>query len=185
MNIELASPTHIKITWPYYDDATEIEIVRRLNTVPRIEGHGRRYYAPVVQVYRLMDLFPKASYDYAALQGADALAQAFYEGLIHFGLDLTFDGSGSVCVFGKTVSPLIQQLVDERAHALRQFVGDKTPKATARSVTPLHGPQSVEDGKWETWLSGVHNAAKKESKDKVKYPKRRRKGKLKQEELGV
>lgn len=184
MIIELATPTHIKVTWPAYDAAIEAEIVNRLKGVPGIEGHGRRYYAPVVQVYRCMELFPKAAFQYEALSAADGLARTFWAMLVHFGLELIFNESGAVCAVGAGVSPLIQQLVDERAHALRQFVGDKRHKA-AVMVEPLHGPQSVEDGKWETWLNGVHNAAKKEALDAVKYPKRRRKGKVKQGELGV
>lgn len=184
MNIELATPTHVKITWSYYDAPTEAEIVRRLNTVTGIEGHGRRYYAPTIQVYRLMALFPKASFQYEALTAADGLAQAFWAMLVRFGLELIFDESGAVCAVGDGVSPLIQQLVDERAHALRQFVGDKSLKA-ATPVAPLHGPQSAEDGKWETWLNGVHNAAKKVEDEKVKYPKRRRKAKAKQGGLGL
>jgi len=185
MNIELATPTHIKITWSYYDAPTEAEIVRRLSTVPGIEGHGRRYYAPAVQVYRLVELFPKASFQYEALTAADGLGRAFYEQLVHFGIELIFDESGAVCAAGKGVSPLIQQLVDERAHALRQFVGDEPLWATTSPVASLQGPKSGEDGKWETWLNGVHNAAKKEAEDKLKYPKRRRKAKAKQGALGV
>lgn len=184
MNIELATTTHVKITWSYYDAPTEAEIIKRLGTVPGSEGHGRRYYTPTIQVYRLMELFPKASFQYEALAAADVLAQTFHEQLVHFDLELISDESGAVCAVGAGVSPLIQQLVTERSHALRQFVGDKRHKA-AVMVEPLHGPQSVEDGKWETWLNGVHNAAKKEALDAVKYPKRRRKGKVKQGELGV
>jgi len=185
MNIELSTPTHIKITWPAYDATIEAEIVNRLGTVPGIEGHGRRYYAPAVQVYRLMELFPKAAFQYDALSAADGLARTFWDMLVHFGIELIFDESGAVCAVGAGVSPLIQQLVTERSHALRQFVGDKRHKA-AVMVEPLHGPQSVEDGKWETWLTGIHNAAKKEADDKVKYPqRRRRKGKVKQGELGL
>jgi len=182
MNIELATPATVKITWSFYDAPTESEIVRRLSTVPGSEGYGRRYYAPTIQIYRLMELFPKASFQYEALAAADGIAQAFYEQLIHFGLDLVFDKSGAVCAIGDGVSPLVQQLVDERHHALRQFVGDKPLRATV-TVDALQGPKSVEDGKWETWLNGVHNAAKKEAADKVRYPKRRRK-KMKQGELG-
>lgn len=184
MNIELATPTHIKITWPHYDAPTEAEIVRRLTTVPGIEGHGRRYYAPTIQVYRLMELFPKASYQYEAIVAADGLAQAFWAMLVRFDLELIFDESGAICAVGAGVSPLIQQLVDERAHALRPLVAAAlaNPKPKAQPVAPLQGPQSIEDGKWETWLNGVHNAAKKEAEAEIKYPKRRRKGEAKKGE---
>lgn len=184
MNIELATPTHIKITWPHYDAPTEAEIVKRLGTVPGIEGHGRRYYAPAVQVYRLMELFPKASFQYEALTAADGLAQAFWAMLVRFDLELIFDESGAVCAVGDGVSPLIQQLVDERHHALRQFVGDRPLRVTT-PIDALQGPKIVEDGKWETWLTGIHNAAKREQEEKIKYPKRRRKAKAKQGALGV
>lgn len=61
MNIELSSPTHLRITWPLFDAAIEAEIRRRLATVPGIEaGYGRMASAPVIQLARLMDLFPKS-----------------------------------------------------------------------------------------------------------------------------
>lgn len=187
MNIYLSDERTVRVEWPSYDAAIEAEIVNRLKSVPGIEGHGRRYYAPTVQVYRLMELFPKASYQYEALAAADGLAQAFWAMLVRFDLELIFDESGAICAVGAGVSPLIQQLVDERSHALRPLVvaALANPKPKAQSVAPLQGPQSVEDGKWETWLTGVHNAAKKVEDEKVKYPKRRRKGKAKQGVLGV
>lgn len=132
MRIELsATPNWLRITWPEYSATVEVEILRRLQSVPGALGSGRRWYAPASQLWRLTELFDKASYQYDAMCAADAPA-----------------------------SPTV--------------------------ATPaLQGPQSVEDGKWETWLNGVHNAAKKEALDAVKYPKRRRKGKAKQGELGV
>lgn len=123
MRIELSSPTRIKITWPPYDGATETEIRRRLAAVPGVEaGHGRMAWCPVIQLARLMELYPKASFEYAAIAKADTLGRRFYDMLVSFHVDLRIDASGAVCaVCGENVSPLIEQLVSERSHALRPF----------------------------------------------------------------
>ena len=174
MNIELSDAKTVRITWPAYDATTEAEIIRRLGTVPGAEGMGRRWYAPAIQVARLMELFPKASYGYAALKVSDGLARAFFASLVYLGIELQIDASGAICAVGEGVSPLIQQLVDERAHALRPLVladqARPTPaKAQRPQPQPSGEPLTEEDRKWQSWLTGIHNAAAK-----VKYPKRRR-----------
>lgn len=179
MKIELATPTTVKISWPEYDAGTNDELLKRLNTVPGVEGFGRRYYAPAIQVARLMQLFPKASYDYAAMQAADAQIQAFYDSLAQFGIVLAIEPTGSIVAFGETVSPLIQTLVDERAPALRALVLEamRNPtKAKTLTVTvlPLHGPLTADDARLEPLLKGIANA-KRKAEDEVKYPQRRRK----------
>lgn len=73
MRIELsATPNWLKITWSFYDTAIETEILRRLGTVPRALGNGRRWFAPVSELWRLTTLFDKASYQYEAMCAADA-----------------------------------------------------------------------------------------------------------------
>lgn len=179
MKIELATPTTVKISWPDYDAGTNEELLKRLNTVPGIEGRGRRYYAPAIQVARLMELFSKASYDYAAMQAADVQSQAFYDSLAQFGIVLAIEPSGTIVALGETVSPLIQTLVDERAPALRPLVLEamRNPtKAKALTVTvgPLQGALSAEDAKLEPLLKGIVNA-KRRAEDQFQYGKRQRK----------
>jgi hypothetical protein len=68
-----------------------------------------------------MELFWRASFDYQALKVADAIAKDFYEGMLHVGIGFEIAGDGVVAV-GDYISPLIEQLVAERAHALRATV---------------------------------------------------------------
>lgn len=125
MKIELSSPTHLRITWPIYSSEIDQEIRRRLSTVPGIEaGRGRAASAPVIQLARLMDLFPKSAIGYAALSHADTLGRRFYDSLVCLHIALKIDASGAVCAVGDNVSPLIEQLVAERSHALKPFVTD-------------------------------------------------------------
>src|SRR5690606_22017165 len=124
MKIELAELNQVKITWPAYDATTEAQISERLSMVPGISGFGRRRYAHVIFVPLLMELFPKASYDYDALRVSDRLAQAFYNMCVRFDLELTFDESGAIIAVGEGASPLIQQMISEREHALRPFVAE-------------------------------------------------------------
>ncbi len=182
MNIELSAPTQLKITWPVYGDPSiEAEIVNRLATVPGIEGRGRRWYAPAIQLYRLMDLFPKASFAYAALVAADRLGRMFHESLVCLHLNVIFDESGAIVGLGENVSPLIQQLIDERAHAIKPFVVEAMTKGHSQvtkshaAKDPLHGPVTLEDAGWQRVMMGARNAAKREEEKQFKFQKRRRK----------
>lgn len=128
MKIELSSPTLLKISWPLYDSQIESEIKRRLATVPGIEaGRGREAWAPVIQLQRLIELYPKASYDYMAISMAEAVALRFWTSLRIMGVQFGFDESGNVCGISDNVSPLLQQLIHERSHALKPFVLEPAP----------------------------------------------------------
>lgn len=73
MRIELsATPNWLKISWSAYEATIEAEILRRLQTVSGAMGNGRRWYAPVSQLWLLTELFDKASYQYEAMCAADA-----------------------------------------------------------------------------------------------------------------
>lgn len=140
VKIELSSRTHLRISWPIYDAplddrAIDAEIRRRLATVPGIEaGHGRVAWAPVIQLARLIELFPKSSIGYEAWREFDGVAQRFHGMFDTLHLDLEIDASGAVCaVSGENVSPLIEQLVSERSHALKPFVVE----AMKRPVSPV------------------------------------------------
>jgi hypothetical protein len=81
---------------------------------------------PLAQGDKLMEQFPKASYCVDAIWACtDAAAQratVFYESLVALGVELRIVESGAVCAVGEGVSPLLQQLVKERAPALRALV---------------------------------------------------------------
>lgn len=183
MNIELTDPTTVRITWPSHDAATEAEIVRRLNTVPGIEGMGHRYRCPAIQVARLMELFPKASFDYAALRAADSLAQRFHEGMALMGVEFRIDDSGAVAGVGDNVSPLLCDIIAERSPALKPLVaaGWGQPKPRRDAPQPMHGPYTAEEARYEPLVNGMQNAARRAAEDAVKYPKRRRFKKAKKE----
>lgn len=170
MKIELVAPNQVRITWPTYDAAIEAQILERLKTVPGIEGRGRRWYAPAIQVSRLIELFPKCSIGYDALRAADGLGRAFYTMLVRFHIELGLDASGAVCAVSGNVSPLIQQLIDERAHALRTLVAAErgTKRTAERSAVAM-------DRELESLAKGIENAKVKAEQDAIRYPKRRRK----------
>jgi len=176
MKIELAEQNQVKITWPTYDANTEAQISERLNIVPGINGYGRRRFAHVIFVPLLMELFPKASYDYDALRVSDRLAQAFYNMCARFDLELTFDESGAVCAVGEGASPLIRQLISEREHALRPFVAEameKPKNSVSAPVSPSLPP--VDDERLGPLFRGIQNAKKKAMEQEIRYPKGRRK----------
>lgn len=155
MNITLSSPTHLRITWPVYDSAIDHEIRRRLSTVPGIEaGRGRVAWAPVIQLQRLMEMFPKASYEYAAIAKADHAARCFWDAMVRMGVIFKIDPMGAVYVDSESNSPVVEQLVADRSHALRPFV--------LESVTKVHGGNDKSSQQRE--LPVVE----------VRYPKRRR-----------
>jgi hypothetical protein len=177
MKIELAHVAlkSVKITWPRYDPATEAQIVERLKTVPGCDGLGRCYLAPVIQVARLMELFPKASFDYEALRAADGTARAFYKMCVRFGIHLTIGDSGAVCTVGEKVSPLIQKLITDREHALRPLVLEAAEIPRDSIATPVCPSLPLaSDEALGPLFRGIQNAAKKAEEDRFKYPKRRR-----------
>lgn len=123
MNITFCTPTLLKISWPLYDDATHQEIVRRLSTVPGMEaGRGRNCYAPMIQLQRIMLLFPKASFDYRAMQEADNLARRFFDSMTSMGVCFDWDEFDDPMAVGDNVSPVLQQLVHDRRHALKPLL---------------------------------------------------------------
>lgn len=122
MNIFYSNPTTLRIEFPAYDATTTTELMRRLNTVPGIEGRGRRYYAPMIQLARLMELFWRASFDYRAMAAADLVARIFYTSSVRMGIEFAIDASGAVCALGENVSPVVEQLVADRSHALKPLL---------------------------------------------------------------
>jgi hypothetical protein len=177
MIIELSDPATVSIKWPAYDATVEAQIVERLKTVPDIEGVGRRWYAPAIQTFRLMGLFPKASYDYAALTAAHIMAATFFDSMVQMGIEMVFDESGAICTIGEGVSPLIENLVADREHALIPFVAFGNPRRKM-SQGAWQGPLSAEDARLEPLVKGIQNARKAASEE-IKYPKRRPRKKAK------
>lgn len=180
MKIELAtrSTDTLKITWPAYPADMEAEIIRRLNTVPGIEGESPRYTAPAIQCERLMQLFPKASFDYSALQAADRIARNFFDSLNNTGVKLVIDGD-RVRAIGDNVSPLIEQLVNDRSPALMSFV---LLEMDRRQLVAAQRPMGVEDARLEVLGKGIVNA-KRKAEQQFNYGKRRGKAKPEQGEL--
>jgi hypothetical protein len=131
-----------------------------------------------------MELFPRASFDYAALRAADSLAQRFCDSMAQMGVQLQISGSGAVVGVGDGVSPLLQEAIAERSPALKPLVaaGGGQPKLRRDAPQPMHGPYTAEDARFEPLVNGMHNAAKRAAEDAVKYTgKRRRFKKTKKE----
>ena len=192
MQIELVNGL-IQAKWPRYPKPTHDEIVRRLKTISGTEfdKQGKCWWVPAGQADRVMALFPRASFDYdticAATDAESGRERAFYDSMVYLGVEFAFDESGAIVAVGDGVSPLIQSLVDERADALRPLVlaSMANPKPKPQPAGPMHGPYSAEDAKFEPLLKGIQNARKAEQEREVRYPKRRRKAKVQQGELGL
>lgn len=192
MNIELASASQnlLKITWALYSADIEAEIVRRLETVPGIEGRPRRYYAPVIQCERLMQLFSHASFAYEAMCAADKAARDFFDSLIGTGVKLVIDGD-KVKAIGDNVSPLLAQLVDDRSPALMSLVQlevDREARHASLESSQNHteGQGDDLDPKLELLAKGIANAQKRaEIEAQFRYGKRRSSKKPTQGNLGL
>lgn len=198
MNITQATTTQLKVTWPRYPRQTHQEIVRRLKLIrgAEFDKQGACWYVPTIQGDRLMDAFPKASYDVEALWACtDApgrRAATFHASLRQMGVGFEINDSGAIAAVGDGVSPLVQTLVDERNEALRPLVlaQEAQSPVVVVEVAPLQGPKSVEDLKWEAWMRGVQSAAKREEEAAVWAERRRGKqmkggGVVTQGELGL
>lgn len=181
MNIE-AVKGQIRAIWPHYDRPTHDEIIRRLKTISGAEfdKDGACWWVPLAQADRMIELFPKASFDYDVICHAEAAKtgriQAFFAMLVHFNVKLEINASGAICAVGESVSPLIQELVDERADALRPLILAAKGKPTAQHhLSPeVNRPLTVEDAKLEPLMTGIINARRKAEEDAVKYAKRRK-----------
>jgi hypothetical protein len=191
MNITLASghPPQVRIQWEPYDKSTEAVILERLKTVPNIEGAGRRWYAPAIQLERLMVLFPKAEFQYAAMCAADKAARDFFDSLIGTGVKLVLD-NGTVHAVGDNVSPLIDQLVADRSPALVSLVEldvqRQALKPQVQPVEPVVGPLTRDESLVESMGKGILNAQKRDEELKrYQYGGRRRKAQPKQGGLGL
>lgn len=126
MNIEQIG-RQLRATWPRYPKATHEEIIRRLKSISgaAYDQEHRCWWIPPAQGDKLMALFPRASYCvdaiWACTDAAAQRAQMFYASLLGMGIALHLEGEAIVAV-GEGVSPLLQQLVEERAAALRALV---------------------------------------------------------------
>lgn len=193
MNITLASgsPTLLRITWDEnYSPDIEAEIVKRLQTIPGINGAGRRWYCPAIQMERIMILFKRASYQYAAYAAADKAARDFFDSLIGTGVKLVIDGD-KVKAIGDNVSPLLAQLVDDRSPALMSLVQlevDREARHASLESSQNHteGQGDDLDPKLELLAKGIANAQKRaEIEAQFRYGKRRSSKKPTQGNLGL
>jgi hypothetical protein len=120
--------SQLRVTWPRYPKPTHEEIIRRLKSISgaAYDREHRCWWVPLAQGDKLMAQFPKASYSVDAIWTCtDAEAQratVFYESLVSLGVTFEVAASGAVCAVGEGVSPFLQQLVQERAPALRALV---------------------------------------------------------------
>lgn len=144
MNIELAKPSHLRVTWPRYPREVHEEILRRLHSVgATFDNVHCCWWVHVAQADRLMDLFPKAAYDYGAICAAcdaqAARARVFYKNLCALGVELTVDASGTVHGVGENISPVLQQCIEERSAGLRALLAEpvKRVEHSAPAFVPV------------------------------------------------
>jgi hypothetical protein len=129
-----------------------------------------------------MVLFPRASFQYAALCAADIAARAFFDSLVAAGVKLVIDGD-NVRAVGENVSPLVEQLVNDRSPALMSFV---LLEMERRRVEPRAvEPKAMEDPRLEPLAKGIQNAKAKAEENQFKYGRRRRKSQPVQKGLGL
>ena len=191
--MQIEADNQLRVTWDGYDKPIHTEIIRRLKLISGAtwDDETKCWWVPPAQGDKLMAAFPKASYDVEAIwRCTDAHSNrtaTFYTSLVALGVQFAIDASGAIVGVGEGVSPLFQQLVDERAHAFRPLVAAAHlhPRPMLQPYAPWQGPLTAEDAKFEPLLKGIQNAKKAAEEQELRYPKRRRKAKVKQGRLGL
>lgn len=154
MNIT-AKGYSLRVEWPRQPRNIHQEILRRLKSINGAEwdAEARCWWVPLAQGDKLMALFPRASYCvdaiWACTDAAARRATVFYDSLIRMGIDVRIDDSGAVVAFGEGVSPLLQQLVDERAAALRPLVLQRGERAKPTAVVPPATPLAAQPKRFQ------------------------------------
>lgn len=176
MQITQPSLTQLCVTWPRYPRATHQEIVRRLKLISgaTFDKEHACWFVPAWQGDKLMDSFPRAAYSvdavWACTDAHSKRTATFYDALVSLGVRFVFDAHGAICAVGKGISPLLQELVDVRADALRPLV--LRDQAKARKVATLARDT---DERLAVIGRGIQNAAAKAQRDAVRRPRWKRK----------
>lgn len=200
MNIQLIDGQLI-VTWMRTSKDIHDEIVNRLTCIRGAEFNKAAgcWSLPVAQADRLVLAFPKASYDYDAIC---AVVDAEQRRIAVFGQNLLDTGvklvvvDGRVIAQGTGVSPLLQQLVDERSDDLRVWLQTQNDRYRAQDGLgmPVGAMQvqsindriagasgvSGEDLRQAGLLaSAMRNAAKNQEQEDAMRQRNRRSGKVK------
>lgn len=128
------------------------------------DAEEKLWRVPVRQADRLYEALPGASYSYdaicAVVDTADGRIDRFMRNLRALGVRFELR-AGRVLALGDNVSPLVQQLVDERGAAAEVWLHDHPETPIVLPCSPADSPV---DG--ETWRQGelfraaLHNAAR-------------------------
>jgi hypothetical protein len=109
----------LRVSWPRCDRSAHDAIVERLKCIKaaRFDKEQGCWFIPVSEADRLMDAFPKASYDYdaicAAVERQQQRAAIFGRSLLGMGIKFVAVDD-RVIAQGAGASPLLQKLIDER-----------------------------------------------------------------------
>lgn len=199
MNIQLTDGQLI-ITWERTSATVHSEILDRLKRIKGAEFNKAAgcWSIPVEQADRLFLAFPKASYDYdaicAVVDAQERRIAIFGQNLLDTGVKLIVV-DGRVIAQGTGVSPLLQQLVDERSDDLRVWLQTQDVRCRAQdgpgTLAGAMQVQSINDRiAGDSGLSGedlrqagllasaMRNAAKNQEQEDAMRQQRRR-GKVK------
>lgn len=171
MNIQLTDGQLI-ITWERTSATVHGEILDRLKRIRGAEFNKAAgcWSLPVAQADRLFLAFPQASYDYdaicAAVEARRRHIHNFASSLLAGGVRLE-QRSDRVIATGENVSPLIQQLVDERAAELAEWLAEQQsaaaqPKRPHSRQQPAATPQAQREA--ELLVSSLRSAAANEQR---------------------
>jgi hypothetical protein len=196
MNIQLIDGQLI-VTWMRTSKAVHDEILERMKCIRGAEFNkaaGRCWSLPVEQADRLFLAFPKASYDYDAIC---AVVDAQKRRIAIFGQNLLDTGvklvvvDGRIIAQGEGVSPLLQQLVDERSEDLAIWLQSQNARKRAQgrqgafldgiavssienASTNVSSPSSEDLRKAELLATSLRNAAKNQEREDSMRQQRRR-----------
>ena len=118
MQVEMRE-RRLGVDWPRRARSAPAAIVERLQSLkaPRFDKEQGCWFIPVSEADRLMDAFPKASYDYdaicAAVERQQQRAAIFGRSLLGMGIKFVAVDD-RVIAQGAGASPLLQKLIDER-----------------------------------------------------------------------
>lgn len=159
----------LRISWeqePRWRHDDYCAALREISGV-RYDPNIRSWLCPLRNADRILEAFPHASYDYDAICAAvDARRRHihnFASSLLAGGIRLEQRIDGVIAV-GENVSPLIQQLVDEREAELAEWLAEQQsaaaqPKRPHSRQQPAATPQAQREA--ELLVSSLRNAARR------------------------
>lgn len=168
MRVDLADSDHLSLSFRYH--APTVAWVKALPGAAW-DGELRLWTAPLHLLRKIVDQFPDAKVDRAAVDARLAMWRRWVQQHNACGIWFAYDHDlMTVVPVGEGVSPVFVEHVASLSAVLAQFLGDQVERTEAKPVTlptvePTRGDRLI----WE----GIQNAAKKAERDEERKPRRK------------